>query len=148
MDERRRAVGADQLDAAIEKKIAEERGKDADEGKAGQAFGVENRTVARGDFDENRRSKQEGAPAHADGKERQRVYGGPLAQIGRIEAVSRKGDQQADIAAIELNPEKHGEAAVADDDKDAGQRDADAAGLAQCQAVAKQRETEHRDEQR
>ena len=41
MDERRRAIGADQFDAAVEEQIAEQRRKDADKGEARQAFGVE-----------------------------------------------------------------------------------------------------------
>src|SRR5579862_413687 len=72
----------------------------------------------------------------------------PLAQHGHVEAVEHQRDHEPDVAAVERDAEQDRETAVADDDDDAGERDADATGLPQGQAVAEQRKSPQRDEQR
>ena len=82
MNERRGAVGADQLDAAVEEQIAEQRRKDADIGEAQQ--GSRRRTTMVRPLAISMtiaREQQHRAAAHADGEKRQRMDGRPLAQI-------------------------------------------------------------------
>ena len=50
MHERRRSVGADQFDAAVEAEIAEQRREHAHKRKARQADGVENKRLPASDF--------------------------------------------------------------------------------------------------
>ena len=72
----------------------------------------------------------------------------PLAQHGHVKTVEHQRDHEPDVAAIEGDAEEDRETAVADDDDDAAERDADATGLPQRQAVAEQRKSPQRDEQR
>ena len=60
----------------------------------------------------------------------------PPAQHRRIERVDQKRDDEHQVAAVERDGEENGEAAVTDDDEDAGERHADAGGLPQRQPVA------------
>jgi hypothetical protein len=72
--------------------------------------------------------------------------GGPLAQHGRVKSIDQKRDDKPHVALVEVDRAQHFEAAVADDDNDASERDADAGGLPQRQAIAEQRESPHRHE--
>jgi hypothetical protein len=148
MDKRRGAIGADQLDAAVEEKIAEQRRKDADKSECHERFGIERDRAAAGELQNHRRQEQRRAQAHADCEKRKRMHGRPLAQVGRIEPIRHERNHETDVATIELNAEQRGEAAGRDDDEDAGERDADAAGLPRRETVAEQREGPHSDEQR
>src|SRR5580700_1684484 len=80
VDERRGAVGADELDAAIEEQIAEQRREDADKGEAEKALGIEHHRPPAGDFKRDERDEQHRAAAHADDEKRQRMDRRPLAQ--------------------------------------------------------------------
>ena len=95
MDERRGAVGADQLDAAVEAQIAEQRREDAHVGEAESALGIEHdrrvrsrlRHAMSGNADTPRRR-------HDDGEERQRMDRRPLAHHRRVDAEEHQRDQR------------------------------------------------------
>ena len=148
MDERRGAIGADQFDAAVEEQITEQRRKDADKDEAGDAFGIENKSFSAGEFQDRRRDEHQRAAAHAEGEERERMHERPRAQHCRVERIDQQRHDEPHVAAVESDVEQNLETAAADDDDDAGERDADAAGLPQRQPVAEQNKTPQRDEQR
>src|SRR5580658_286501 len=129
MDERRGAVGADELDAAVEEQVAEQRREDADEGEAESTLGIEHHRSPAHDFEDDERNEKHRAAAHPDDEKRQRMDRRPLAQHGHVEAVEHQRDHEPDVALIERNAEQDRETAVADDDDDAAERDADATGL-------------------
>ena len=79
MHEWRGAVRADQIDAAVETKIAKQRRKHAHISDAGQADGVEHNGRRACEFPDQRRQEQHRPPTHADGEERQRMHRRPLA---------------------------------------------------------------------
>ena len=76
------------------------------------------------------------------------MYWRPLAQRRRVVGIDQERDQKPYITAVDADADESIEAAVTDDDEDAGQRDGDAAGLARGKAIAKQHEAPQSDKQR
>ena len=148
MHERRGAIGADQLDAAVEEQIAEQRRKYADIDEAQETLAVEDHRAPGGNLRSHRRNQQQRAHAHDGREKRQRMHRRPLAQHRRIEAVDQQGDDEPQVALVEIDADESRKAAVADNDDHAGERHADAACLPQRETIAEQRKGPQRDAQR
>src|ERR1700741_2264222 len=101
MNERCRAVGADQLDAAIEKQITEQRRENTDEGEAQKAFHIERHGAATCELDDHGGNQKKRATAHVDDEKRERMNRRPPAQICGVKAVDHQRHKKADIAAVE-----------------------------------------------
>src|SRR5271157_6402350 len=148
MNEWRRPISANEFNAAVEEQISEQRREYADVDQAQRGNGVENHRLAGSNLQRQRRQQQYGATAHADGQKRQRMYRRSHPQHGRIEGVDQDRNDEPQIAAVERDRQQNFEAAAADDNNHAGERQQDAGALTQRQAIAKQHKRPHRNKQR
>src|SRR4029077_5912235 len=126
MNEWRRPVGADKLDAAIEAQITEDRRKNAEIEQEQRVGVVEHHRLA-GTNLERQGGQQEHRPGrHADSEKRQRMDRRPQPENRDVKGIDQKRNDKPEVTLVERGGEQDLEAALADDHNNAGERDADA----------------------
>ncbi len=148
VDERRGAIGPDQDDAAVEKEIAEDRGKQDGVAERQRRRQVEHRPFAGDHFRGHQRRQQQCAAGHRAGEQRERVDLRPFRHQCRIDAEHQQGECQHDVALVDVHAGDGREVAVQQDGEHAGQRNRDAECLRECQPHAEQHQRPQRHEQR
>ena len=148
VEERAGAVGADQLDAAVEEDVGDQRREDHDIGEHREGGRGRIDAAAGEVFGHGHRRQHERAGDEGEGQERQEVDRRPPAEQRGIEGVAHHGDQEPDVAGIELEVRERRRVAVGDDDGDAEERNEDAGELGERQAVAEEDQRPQADHQR
>jgi hypothetical protein len=74
------------------------------------------------------------------------MYRRPLAQRHRVVGIDQERDQKPYVTAVDADADESIEAAMTDNDEDAGERDADAAGLSRREPIAEQHKAPQGDE--
>ena len=148
VEERRGAVGADQLHAAIEAEIGDRRGKQRDIDQRQQVRRIDLHRRPREQFPDEQRDQAGRAGAEGEGDERQAVDVRAFQRQHRIDPEDRQRHDEDQVADVELDIRKRGEVAMQQDDEHAGHRQQDARRLRQRQPHAEQQQRPHRDHQR
>ena len=142
------AVGADQLDAAVEEDVGDERREDHDVGENGKGREGRIDPAAGHVFGRGDRRQHDGAGDEGEGQERQEVDRRAPAQERGVERVAHHGDQEPDVAGIELEVRQRQRIPMGDDHKHAHERNQDADELGERQAVAEEDQRPQADHQR
>src|SRR5262249_47720817 len=122
MNERRRPVGADELDAAVETQIAENRWEDAKIEQAESAEIIEHDRLPVRDLQRHAWQQRYRAATHADGKKGKGMDHRPQPQCCDVRCIDQESNYKPEIALVECNCEQDRKAALTDDHDHAGKR--------------------------
>jgi len=148
MIEGRRAVRPQHLDAAIVKEIRDERRQRHDVDERRDRGAVPDRIPPRRDLGDDEGREQQRAAGEQHESEAQGVNLRAAAQQHRVEGVDDLGDEEPDVALVQLEMQQHVEVAARDHDRDTGERGENPDDLRQGRLFAVHDEHDRGDEQR
>src|SRR5262249_22221693 len=148
MKERGRAVGADQLNAAVEAEIGDRRRKYRDIDERQHVLGIERHHWPAMKFPDEERNQAGGATAESEADQREGMYRGALQCQHRIKPETDHRNAEDQVTLVEANAGKRRDVAAGQDYQHTNERDQHAERLRQRQAYAEKDQGPYRDDER